>query len=80
MATTTRCRSCRAEIFWAATSHGKRMPVDAQPVEDGNLVIAPGDLPTAYVVDPGQPDLTGEPRYTSHFASCPHADQHRRPR
>lgn len=33
------CKSCGAEIFWAVTQKGKRMPVDTEPREDGNLEI-----------------------------------------
>lgn len=34
-----RCSSCNAEIWWAVTPAGKRMPVDVQPVEGGNVVM-----------------------------------------
>lgn len=44
-----RCRSCRAEVIWILTVHGKRMPVDPDTRE-------------------------------SHFATCPNADEHRKPR
>jgi hypothetical protein len=61
------------------------MPVDPDPVPDGNLVLTPGgaaisshDVPLAAVVDPAQPTLDDPPRYRSHFATCPNADQHRR--
>jgi hypothetical protein len=32
----SRCRSCGAAIRWATTVNGKRMPVDDEPVPDGN--------------------------------------------
>jgi hypothetical protein len=77
-----------AEIVWAVTAAGKRMPVDAQPNPDGNLVLAPaaspGQPPTAYVAPAPILLLGGSTprmdRYTSHFATCPNAAQHRRPR
>lgn len=78
---TSRCRSCRAEVVWCVTAGGKAMPVDVEPVEDGNVVLEDdGDL-VATVVPPGQGLLGDErPRYVSHFATCPNADEHRRPR
>lgn len=69
----TTCRSCGAAILWAVTPAGKRMPVDAQPTKrislDSYGVKTFGDLaPVANVVD----------TYTSHFATCPSAAQHRK--
>lgn len=71
------CRSCGAEVFWAVTTSGKRMPVDAEPVQgtEGNVYIVEGDPPLAVVGT-----HTEGPTYTSHFATCPQASQHRRPR
>lgn len=76
------CRSCGAEIVWAYTPAGKRIPVDARPVDGGNVLLhrAPGQDPTATVIGKAvQPALFGDdsPRYVSHFATCPDADQHR---
>jgi hypothetical protein len=77
------CRTCRASIMWAFTTSGKRIPVDADPVPDGNLALLPstmlGQDPTAIVVAPGA-QLLGDDgvRYVSHFVTCPYADQHRR--
>lgn len=67
---TSRCRSCNAEIIWAVTATGKRMPVDAAPSANGNIHL---EGTTAIVLD--------EPvdgARTSHFATCPNADQHRK--
>lgn len=71
------CRSCGAQIRWHRTERGTRMPVDAQPHRDGNIRIDENDV--ARVTDPGL-TLLAEPLYRSHFASCPHADQHRKRR
>ena len=53
------------------------MPVDADPVEDGNLQVdwERGD---AHVL-PRHSDYSG-PRYNSHFLTCPNAKQHRKPK
>lgn len=78
----SRCRSCQAPIVWAFTTSGKRIPLDPDPVDDGNVVlsaaVSPGQAPTAIVLPVGQPTLDDDPRYVSHFATCPNADTHRR--
>ena len=78
----SRCRSCGAAIRWATTVNGKRIPLYEQPVPDGNLVLSdptPGSYaPTALHVDPDALLLDDPPRFVSHFATCPHADQHRK--
>ncbi|MEV7264663.1 hypothetical protein AB0N38_14035 [Micromonospora aurantiaca] len=76
------CRSCSAGIAWATHERTLNpMPVDVEPSPDGNLALTltgHGTL-TCRVVNPakafGRTDL-----HKSHFASCPNADQHRRPR
>lgn len=71
------CRSCGAEIIWALTDSGKRMPVDAEPVEGGNLRLIPdGDVVRVEVVMGGGAPLQHRP----HFATCPEADIWRRGR
>jgi hypothetical protein len=85
----SRCRSCDAEIVWAVTDSGKRIPVDAEPVDGGNVLLSDRGVqagprtPLATAVGKRvQPSLFGDDslRYTSHFATCPHADTHRRTR
>lgn len=77
-APTSRCRSCQAPIRWAVTTTGKRMPIDHEPTPDGNVTVhrdeAGQDIATVHAV--GAP-LEG-PRWTSHFATCAQAAQHRR--
>lgn len=79
------CRSCGAPVTWAITASGKRMPVDPEPVEGGNVVLhpalVPGGSPTATVMPPTDDDPPPVfPRHLSHFATCPHANEHRRTR
>lgn len=74
----TQCRSCKAAVVWAATEADKAMPVDAEPREDGNIVLDFIDeqaRPRArYLVD-GQLSLdVGAARYVSHFVTCPDAE------
>lgn len=78
------CRSCGARIRWVVTTAGKRIPLDEDPVDGGNVLLheaIDGREPIATVVGKSVgPSLFGDdgPRYVSHFATCPDADQHRR--
>jgi hypothetical protein len=65
----SRCRSCNAEIRWAVMQSGARMPFDVEPVSppNGMYFLDNGyakKLPTVHI---------------SHYATCPNADQHRKP-
>jgi hypothetical protein len=81
------CRSCRAEIWWAETLAGKRIPVDAEPAPDGNVVLlreGHGEAPPVVRVtsqaqaDTLIPDVGT--RYVSHYATCPQAAEWRKRR
>ena len=77
------CGSCRAPIYWALTDKGKTMPVDAFPDPDrGNVALHEdrGKL-RAVVVPRAKAEAmraAGHNLHTSHFASCPKADAHRK--
>ena len=88
------CWSCGAAIWWGRTVNHKRMPLDLIPVEDGNVVVdqdmntlialaedapAGAPVPAVHVLRKGEDPGPDVPRYTSHFATCPTADRHRRP-
>lgn len=71
------CRSCQARIFWAKSAKsGAAMPIDADPIEGGNIRIINGE---AHVLsgDMAEEMMRG-PAYQSHFVSCPHAARHRK--
>ena len=63
------CTSCGAAIIWAVTEAGKRTPVDAK-AERRIVLDDTEDPPIAVVM----------PTHQSHWASCPNAAAHRRPR
>lgn len=71
-----RCRSCGAPIFWVLTSNGKRMPIDAEPVE----VIAAGRYAVSWPSEPQTAPLAihSPAIHLTHFATCPNAAHHRR--
>lgn len=73
----SRCKSCGAAIVWARTIGGKRMPVDAEPSAGGSVVLH-GDGTCTVVPLSGKPD--GVSLHKSHFATCPNAEEHRKPR
>lgn len=84
------CRSCSARMRWTTTTKGKRMPVDLLPVEapvEGNVMLALLDEPDSngtrlqsYVIGAGDRPVEGALRFRSHFATCPNAGAHRRPK
>ena len=73
------CGTCGAEVIWCRTETGKRMPIDAKPCADGNLLLDASELlPTVRPVSRiGRVQQQG-PLYKSHFATCKHAAHHRK--
>lgn len=85
---TSTCKSCGARIAWVRTVEGRNMPMDVGPSEHGNLrvvgrmgahpvVAAYADAAAAAHAATMQ-GLPDEPRWLSHFATCPNAAQHRK--
>lgn len=83
------CRSCGAPVIWLTIAPGgRRMPVDAEPAEDGTVLA---DLAAGAGVVLGRADVAQlradedehgpearEPLYRSHFATCPQAGEWRK--
>lgn len=75
-----RCRSCNAEILWVRTEHGRRMPLDAKPVEDataetrGLFVLRDRHSPEGPLAIAAWGLEGSEPHYISHFATCDEAE------
>lgn len=76
------CRSCQAAVLWAVTHNGKRMPVDAEPVEGGNIKLRrEGDKVIAEFPGKEHPALfedNNRARYVSHFSTCPESTEWRK--
>ena len=78
----TQCRACGAKIYFIRLQSGKSMPVDAGSM----TTVAKAAGGTPYVtIDGGVIKAVAVPHgdivaYTSHFATCPFADQLRRSR
>lgn len=76
------CRSCGAPMVWVRTEKQRRMPLDAEPVPPGTrgtFVLRDTLSPEGpLAIAAGSDELPGELYYTSHFATCPQAAEHRR--
>lgn len=74
------CSSCKADIMWARTSHGKRMPIDPEPRPEGNLAVYRDHMGQirARTLGEGQEPETYERRAMPHFATCPNIDRDRK--
>ncbi|WP_435070432.1 hypothetical protein [Amycolatopsis thermoflava] len=79
------CRSCPATIVWAVSSNGENIPVDynADPAK-GNVLLQldRGQLVAGVLTGPklAAARAAGAELRTAHFATCPNAASHRRPR
>lgn len=72
-----KCKSCHRPMRWVITNRGRKMPVDFDPHEDGNVVVNQNDRAEVYGATPTVvPD--GSTLHFSHFATCPNAAEHRR--
>jgi hypothetical protein len=76
------CRSCKAPVRWVITAaNGKRMPLDPEPVQDGNVWIEgmQDGVPLVQVALSGDGVPRNVPiRYVSHFVTCPQREEWRR--
>lgn len=74
------CRSCKALILWVEwPASGKRMPVDAGPVFDGNVVITHRKTENKLIAEKYVgTEHHGRRRFVSHFTTCPQSKEHRR--
>lgn len=61
------CRSCGSRVMWVKTAKGGNMPINYDEALEHEFVGTKGQVPDF--------DAT---RMESHFATCPHADDHRR--
>lgn len=55
---------------------GKPIPLDPKPVPGAHLFLRTDGL---VADDRAHPAEDSEPRFVTHFATCPNASQHRKP-
>lgn len=74
------CRSCGGAVWWVLTTAEKEMPLDVDPVADGNIEMTRIGRHWRAEVLPQAESLfdVGRPRWRTHFVSCPQAAQWRR--
>lgn len=72
------CGTCRAPVRWVLSTHGNKMPINAEPVADGNIILTEHGF--AQVLGPLELMMLppGTKRYVAHFVTCPNAAQHRK--
>lgn len=76
-----KCKACSAPIIWAVTNTGKAIPIDAQPVANGNVVLFDGPGSGKVLALFGKKAQAGATElYASHFATCPASEHFRKPR
>lgn len=72
------CRTCKAPILWVrSATTGSLMPLDAEPVEDGNIWLVDG-MAHVHHGSLFEEMLPEGPRYKSHFATCLSPELHRK--
>jgi hypothetical protein len=80
----TICSTCGAPIEWARFKvTGKRHPLDIPPAVDGTLQVVgadPDGTPVIRLMPVAERREHDGLLRRTHFATCPDADRHRRPR
>lgn len=71
------CKSCNAPILFALSEQGKAMPFDREPLLTGGAYAIGEDGVARFVSAAAR---AGRALYVSHFATCAHADSHRKTR
>jgi len=74
----TKCTGCGANVVWTVTTRGKKMLVDAEPSDKGNLLLSRQVDRKLVAIVARRGDAECEARYLSHFVTCPNAAQFRR--
>jgi hypothetical protein len=65
-----RCRSCPAPVYWCVTGTGTPMPVDVEPVANGNIQLSWNGERILAVYLTGDLAAVPGPKRVSHFATC----------
>lgn len=67
-----RCTQCGTTILWRRTDNGRRIPIDPEPSERGNVILS-GPV-RAFVLtklELDQAHRAGAVLFVAHFATCP---------
>lgn len=78
-----RCKSCALPIRWGRlVTSGKGIPLDPEPVQNGNIVVEEGDENSTELMVRflyGGPHTASGPLYQSHFDTCPGSNDYGQP-
>jgi hypothetical protein len=75
------CASCQSPIRWVTMPSGKHMPLDTTPSPDGNVCVHSDGVKAAVLTADELAQFPADlPRFKSHFATCPGAAKHRKPK
>lgn len=84
MRANSNCRSCGAPVRWCITDvNRKRMPVDPEPVADGNIWVVRTEQATPIIgvaLHTDNVPASEALRYVSHFVTCPQSNEWRKKR
>jgi hypothetical protein len=69
----SQCKACKAPVFYAKTNRGGTGIYDWEPDPNGRTILSPAGIAIVF----GGIAAPNQPRYTSHFSSCPFRDQYR---
>lgn len=81
------CSVCKAPIEWVIVAKsGRSMPLDPVSVDDGNVVMTGSEMadrfgkmvPSVEVLPQQALSMDDRPRFKSHHATCPNADEFRK--
>ena len=74
-----KCFSCGAIVIWCHTTSGGRMPVNAEPSPNGNLMMHEnGAIEALNRAEVVKAKAAGMPLYLSHFATCSAPSKYRK--
>ena len=75
------CKGCGAEILWATTINGKKIPLDPEPDPLRGAVFYDGVQAIVLRAAARKEALAeGEPLYTAHWSTCARAAHYRKGR
>lgn len=64
------CRHCGAAIAWASTEHGKPIPMDFEPVKDGEYIVTKRADGKSFLAEKAGPLMMPGKRFRDHRQTC----------
>lgn len=70
-------RTCKAQIFFAITQKGKKIPLDVAPNPEGSFVVEENHPDTPLAIWHTKAPREGMERFMQHHATCPDVESFR---